>query len=211
MRYALVALLVMLGLAGCGSDTSPSESVASQAAAEPSLVPLLDQPRRAEDFFPPSEIDERMTEVRPDAASARFVGRLDNGFTAWVMRAVAVDQGALTDGPERVCLYLLDARRRFMSAKCGGRRERDQPGRLMLLLSGGKDGVSGVLRPEEVVVLGVVDRDVSWVGLAPGGGRSVALRVGVFVGSTRAEISALLFKNEGGVRREVKIDACQFC
>lgn len=210
MRYALVALLVMLGLAGCGSDAPQSESVASQAAAEPSLVPLLDRPRRAEDYFPPSEIDKRMTEVNPDPGSARFVGRLDNGFTAWVMRATAADQGALTDGPDRICLYLLDARREFMSAKCGGRRERDQPGRLMVLLSGGAAGMPG-LRPREVIVLGVATAGFQGVRFIGDRAAPIALSSGVFLGAAAFPVRGIQMMDGHGRWYRLGFDACQSC
>jgi hypothetical protein len=212
VRRAFAAFVLVVVLAGCGTDSPPATYEARGQEDEPSVLPILNRSAEPRDTLPAGPVGIHQTDVQIDRSSARFVKRLRNGFTVWALRGTQLGERVIETGdPRLACVTVLDPRNAPLAQKCVPEQEVSTPGRLMLVLSGGAGGAAG-LRSGEALLIGATGLVGTTVFARTAGGERIAgSNGGLFLLGERVPVEALVFRSRGGGEDVLKLETCQSC
>jgi hypothetical protein len=200
------------GCFGCGDGAS--DAATSHPTRYRDELEVLRRGATARDVLPPAAHGGTYDGVDVDFESARHIGASTNRYRLWVSRGTTTGASAWRSSfdPTLVCLHLFDGRGAGAGFGCAPQATAaNDPGRLMIVLSGGAQGAPG-LRPREVVIAGVVPDDVREVWLEHRGERvaDVPLSDNGFVQLTRTRVDGIGFLSASGPLRQ-RVNACQAC
>lgn len=216
MRHA-VALSVLIPLVvfvcACGASVPRVQESAPVFSGDSGLGPAFNGARKASDELPPGAYAEDYGAFDVDRLSSRRVPVETKRYRLWLTRGIALDGNEWRAGFDRnvVCAHLYDDRNRAVAFQCAPRTELAIPGRLLFVLSGGRQGAPG-LRPHEVVIAGLAPRGASVVTAGTEKARGYArVRKGAFVLITRSYVDEVFFRDGNTVVAEVGVNTCQSC
>lgn len=208
----IAAVLSISALVGCSAERRTDAVAERQLGFDEATGQFQWRRPRERDEFP-AVSDDSYPDVRIDRASALRADSGHSRYRLWLTRGERIGGGHWKDSfdAREVCLHLFDERLVLRGSQCAAMREADQPGRLLMVLSGGADGAPG-LRPREVVVAGVALRGIDAVQVGAAS-RFVRARVkdSAFLVVTRIDVDAVEFRSGDALRGKVVVNACQRC